>query len=187
MAESADGEVTVPPTLRALLTARLDQVEAAERRCSSAAPSRASSSTAAPCRRSPPRSAGHARAWLGLVRRELIRPDRALYPGDDGFRFRHLLIRDAAYEALPKATRAELHLRFAAGSRSTAESLSSWTRSPASISSGRTSTAARLHPPIRSRARSVAGPQAISPAQAIGPMFGVMRRGPRNSSHGQPH
>ena len=33
---------------------------------------------------------------------------------EDGYRFRHLLIRDAAYEALPKATRAELHERFAA-------------------------------------------------------------------------
>jgi tetratricopeptide (TPR) repeat protein len=43
----------------------------------------------------------------------LIRPDRAQLPGDDGFRFRHLLIRDAAYEALPKANRVELHRRFA--------------------------------------------------------------------------
>ena len=34
-------------------------------------------------------------------------------PADEGFRFRHLLIRDAAYESLPKATRAELHERFA--------------------------------------------------------------------------
>ena len=48
-----------------------------------------------------------------LVRKELIRPDRSRLPGDDAFRFRHLLIRDAAYEALPKATRAELHERFA--------------------------------------------------------------------------
>src|SRR3954453_11092387 len=32
---------------------------------------------------------------------------------DEGFRFRHLLIRDAAYESLPKATRAELHEQFA--------------------------------------------------------------------------
>jgi tetratricopeptide (TPR) repeat protein len=48
-----------------------------------------------------------------LVRRELIRPDRAQIPGDDGFRFLHLLIRDAAYDALPKAVRAELHKRFA--------------------------------------------------------------------------
>jgi tetratricopeptide (TPR) repeat protein len=34
-------------------------------------------------------------------------------PGDDAFRFRHLLIRDAAYDALPKETRADLHERFA--------------------------------------------------------------------------
>jgi tetratricopeptide (TPR) repeat protein len=49
-----------------------------------------------------------------LVRKELIRPDKAQLVGEDGFRFRHILIRDAAYEALPKATRAELHERFAA-------------------------------------------------------------------------
>ena len=48
-----------------------------------------------------------------LVRRGLIRPERAQLPGEDGFRFRHVLIRDAAYDALPKATRAELHERFA--------------------------------------------------------------------------
>ena len=48
-----------------------------------------------------------------LVRKELIRPERAQLAGDDGFRFRHLLIRDAAYDALPKATRADLHERFA--------------------------------------------------------------------------
>src|SRR5439155_5749992 len=48
-----------------------------------------------------------------LVRKELIRPDRSQLAGEDGFRFRHLLIRDAAYDALPKATRAELHERFA--------------------------------------------------------------------------
>src|SRR5262249_61059997 len=49
-----------------------------------------------------------------LARKPLIRPDRPLLAEEDGFRFRHLLIRDAAYEAVPKATRAELHERFAA-------------------------------------------------------------------------
>ena len=48
-----------------------------------------------------------------LVRHELIRPERPQFPGEDGFRFRHLLIRDAAYDALPKAVRADLHRRFA--------------------------------------------------------------------------
>src|SRR5207302_11413719 len=41
-----------------------------------------------------------------------IRPDASQFPGEDGFRFRHLLIRDAAYDALPKATRGDLHERF---------------------------------------------------------------------------
>jgi tetratricopeptide (TPR) repeat protein len=48
-----------------------------------------------------------------LVRKELIRPHPATLQDDEAFRFRHLLIRDAAYDALPKATRAELHQRFA--------------------------------------------------------------------------
>jgi hypothetical protein len=52
--------------------------------------------------------------WLtSLVRKELIRPDTPSFGGDEAFRFRHLLIRDAAYERLPKAVRAELHERFA--------------------------------------------------------------------------
>jgi tetratricopeptide (TPR) repeat protein len=42
-----------------------------------------------------------------------LRPERPQFPGEDAFRFRHLLIRDAAYDALPKASRAELHERFA--------------------------------------------------------------------------
>ena len=49
------------------------------------------------------------RTSLGaLVRKELVRPS-----GDGEFRFRHLLIRDAAYEALPKQLRGDLHERLA--------------------------------------------------------------------------
>jgi tetratricopeptide (TPR) repeat protein len=48
-----------------------------------------------------------------LVRKELIRPERSSFGGDDDFHFRHLLVRDAAYEAIPKELRAELHERFA--------------------------------------------------------------------------
>ncbi len=52
------------------------------------------------------------RSLTGLVRKELVRPDRSeLVPGD-AFRFRHVLIRDAAYEALAKGDRADLHERF---------------------------------------------------------------------------
>jgi class 3 adenylate cyclase/tetratricopeptide (TPR) repeat protein len=48
-----------------------------------------------------------------LVRKELIRPERAQVPGEDAFRFRHILIREAAYDAIPKQARAELHEHFA--------------------------------------------------------------------------
>ena len=45
-----------------------------------------------------------------LVRKDLIRP---MGPDADTFRFRHQLIRDAAYEGMPKELRAGLHERFA--------------------------------------------------------------------------
>ena len=48
-----------------------------------------------------------------LVRKELIRPASALLPGEEAYRFRHLLIRDAAYAAMPKELRATLHERLA--------------------------------------------------------------------------
>ena len=47
------------------------------------------------------------------MRKELIRPDRPHFAGEDAFRFRHLLIRDAAYDSLPKEARAQLHERLA--------------------------------------------------------------------------
>ena len=50
---------------------------------------------------------------LSLVRKELVRPDEPDFDDEDAFRFRHLLIRDTAYESLPKAERAELHRLFA--------------------------------------------------------------------------
>ena len=81
----------------------------------SEARSRARSSIVAPSpssRPDPVRSAVESHLAT-LVRKELIRSTAPTFPEDEGFRFRHLLIRDAAYESLPKATRAELHERFA--------------------------------------------------------------------------
>ena len=48
-----------------------------------------------------------------LVRKELLRPERGVEPAADIYRFRHILIRDAAYEAIPKQLRSDLHERFA--------------------------------------------------------------------------
>ena len=60
-----------------------------------------------------PRHPNLSELLMGLVRRELVRAERSTLPGQEMFRFRHLLIRDAAYEGMPKELRAELHERFA--------------------------------------------------------------------------
>ena len=113
MAGEADGDVVVPPTLQALLAARLDQLEPDERGVVERGAIEgevfhrgAVQALAAGGTQVTPRLAA-------LVRKELIRPDRALLAGEDAFRFRHILIRDAAYDALPKAVRADLHQRYA--------------------------------------------------------------------------
>jgi class 3 adenylate cyclase/tetratricopeptide (TPR) repeat protein len=107
--------VAIPPTIQALIAARLDRLAQEER----AVIERASVVgrvfyRGAVARLSPERARPEVGSHLTtLVRRELIRPHASEF-GDDTFRFRHLLIRDAAYEALPKETRADLHERFAA-------------------------------------------------------------------------
>ncbi|HLA17172.1 MAG TPA: adenylate/guanylate cyclase domain-containing protein, partial [Candidatus Limnocylindrales bacterium] len=108
-------DLTVPPTIQLLLAARLDRLEAEERAViergavegkvfHSGAIAALSSEGLRPQVR--PR-------LLALARKELIRPDRPEFAGEDAFRFRHMLIRDAAYQAMPKEQRAELHEGFA--------------------------------------------------------------------------
>jgi class 3 adenylate cyclase len=53
------------------------------------------------------------RSLQALVRKELIRPGPTTFAGEDAFRFGHLLIRDVAYDSIPKKVRADLHARFA--------------------------------------------------------------------------
>ncbi len=48
-----------------------------------------------------------------LVRKDLVRPEPSLISGQDAYRFRHLLIREAAYATMPKELRAQLHERYA--------------------------------------------------------------------------
>jgi tetratricopeptide (TPR) repeat protein len=111
--EDGASEVAVPPTIQALLAARLDQLDAAERSVLERGSvegqvfHRNAVVAMAP---EEPQVDGR---LMTLVRKDLVRPERSTVVDDDAFRFRHLLIRDAAYESLPKATRAELHERFA--------------------------------------------------------------------------
>ncbi len=109
------GELEVPPTIQALLAARLDRLDPRERDVLGRASIEGKvfhvgAVTALAPEDLRPEVRGH---LLSLVRKELIRPDRSALPGEDAFRFRHLLIRDAAYQSLPKQARAELHERFA--------------------------------------------------------------------------
>ena len=110
---SGGSEVAVPPTIQALLAARLDQLDPAERsvleRAAVAGRVFHQSAVQALCD-----GEQHMTTRLvALVRQELIEPHRAQIPGEDAYRFRHQLIRDAAYDGTPKAVRVELHERFA--------------------------------------------------------------------------
>jgi class 3 adenylate cyclase/tetratricopeptide (TPR) repeat protein len=107
-------EIEIPPTIQALLAARLDQLDPSERhvleRGSVEGEVFHRGGVVALVQDETPVDG----QLVALVRKDLVRPENSQLAGEDGYRFRHLLIRDAAYEALPKATRAELHERFAA-------------------------------------------------------------------------
>ena len=107
--------VTVPGSIHALLAARLDALPAGERRVTErAAVVGEVFERAAVFELSPVAERGQLMSQLlGLVRKELLRPERTESIVGDAFRFRHLLLRDAAYAALSKQERAELHGRFA--------------------------------------------------------------------------
>jgi class 3 adenylate cyclase/tetratricopeptide (TPR) repeat protein len=107
--------VAIPPTIHALLTARLDRLDQEER----AVIERASVVGRqfwwrAITELSPDEKRGGLGGRLqSLTRKELIRPDRSDLSEEDTFRFAHILICDAAYRGIPKAIRADLHERFA--------------------------------------------------------------------------
>jgi class 3 adenylate cyclase/tetratricopeptide (TPR) repeat protein len=113
---SPASELAIPPSIHALLAARLDRLEPEERAVMERAAVvgrdfwRGSVADLSP-EEARPRIGTH---LMALVRKDLIRPSRSVFPREDGFRFRHILIRDAAYLGIAKETRADLHERYAA-------------------------------------------------------------------------
>ncbi|MGH2392911.1 MAG: ATP-binding protein, partial [Candidatus Limnocylindria bacterium] len=109
-------QLAIPPTIQALLAARLDGLGIEDRTVIERASvegkvfHRGAVTEMAP---EPMRPQVRDRL-ASLTRMELVRPDQASFAGEEAYRFRHLLIRDAAYQALAKQTRSELHERFAA-------------------------------------------------------------------------
>jgi class 3 adenylate cyclase/tetratricopeptide (TPR) repeat protein len=106
-------DVTVPPSIHALLAARLDQLDPAERDLLARGSVEGQVFHLGGVRALAPDEPAPELRVTALVRKELVRPEQPTLPAEEAYRFRHLLIRDAAYDALPKATRAELHERFA--------------------------------------------------------------------------
>ena len=109
------GHTAIPPTVRALLAARVDRLTPAERtllECAAIEGAAFRRDTLAEL------MPDDARGTLGsdlmsLIRRDFIRPEPGI-GGHDTFGFNHALIRDAVYEAMPRRTRALLHERYAA-------------------------------------------------------------------------
>jgi DNA-binding SARP family transcriptional activator len=110
----ADG-LPLPPTIQALLAARLERLGPGER----AVLARAAvlgMSFAVPAitevlpEQARPPLGRHLRA---LVAKGLVEPRRSNTTAEEDFRFRHILVQQAAYRSVPKSLRADLHERFA--------------------------------------------------------------------------
>jgi class 3 adenylate cyclase/tetratricopeptide (TPR) repeat protein len=114
VARSDLSDVPVPPTISALLAARLDKLPARERRVVDVASVMGQVFYPAALRAlNVDDSDDVDRGLETLVRQQVVRPERSDLPEHEALAFRHLLIRDAAYDTVPKRTRAELHERFA--------------------------------------------------------------------------
>jgi len=113
VAVKGDADIIVPPTIHALLEARLDKLERSER---------AAAEPASVIGMEFPRSAVQSLApqqirekvgdqLQALTRKHFIRPSAA---GDDDprFRFDHHLVRDTVYNGLLKRARATMHTEF---------------------------------------------------------------------------
>ena len=106
---SGTPDVPVPPSIQVLLASRLDLLDRDERQVVERAAVQGQRFDRQAVERLSGRSAAGVEACLrSLVRKDLVRP-----AGGDAFVFRHLLIRDAAYDALPKQVRSDLHEQLA--------------------------------------------------------------------------
>jgi class 3 adenylate cyclase len=108
--------LAIPPTIHALLAARLDALPSDERAVVEPASViglvfalRAVEELAPSAIREDVPS-----HMASLSHRELVHQEAAAFEDDQTYRFHHLLIRDAAYQGLLKRSRADLHERFVA-------------------------------------------------------------------------
>jgi predicted ATPase len=108
-------DVPIPPSIHALIAARLDRLQPDERAAieRGAVEGKVFHRSAVQYLTPDSVRATVPASLLTLVRKQLIGPDIAFFAGDDAFRFRNLVVRDAAYDAMPKQARADQHERLA--------------------------------------------------------------------------
>jgi class 3 adenylate cyclase/tetratricopeptide (TPR) repeat protein len=109
------GDEHLPPNVQAVLTARVASLDPGERRVLEHASVEGRNFRWNVVAELLPDEARESlgRDLMALVRRQLIEPDPSVFAGEDGFRFSHVLIREAVYEGLPKEVCADLHERLA--------------------------------------------------------------------------
>jgi class 3 adenylate cyclase/tetratricopeptide (TPR) repeat protein len=115
VATTALDDIPIPATISALLAARLDRLAPPERRAIEAASVIGKEfwiDAVIALTAEDARVAARA-AVMALVRKDIVRPDHSRNADDDAFQFRHILIRNSAYNAIPKQERARMHEAFA--------------------------------------------------------------------------
>ena len=107
-------DLEAPPSLEALLGARLDRLPEKERAAAERGAVEGQVFHRGAVEELSERRETILAALAGLEAKELVRAtDEPGVDGGSAFRFRHILIRDAAYRGLPKRLRASLHERYA--------------------------------------------------------------------------
>ena len=104
----------MPPTIQAVLAARLDRLDSAELAIVRAAAVIGKSFSDEAALLLAGRDRSEPESQLGaLVRKQIIEADGGRFGGRRTFSFKHILLRDVAYQGILKAQRADLHERYA--------------------------------------------------------------------------
>jgi class 3 adenylate cyclase len=107
--ETGDPDAPMPTTIRGIIAARLDALPIAERTVLLNAAVAGRVFWRRALERMTPHTDGLSGALAELERRELITRQVSALEGHQQFAFRHVLVRDVAYELLPRAARQERH------------------------------------------------------------------------------
>jgi class 3 adenylate cyclase/tetratricopeptide (TPR) repeat protein len=109
------GPLAIPPTIAALLAARIDGLAPDERIVLERGSVIGEVFYLGAVRELSPETVRDlvGALLLGLSAKQLVAPGRETFASEETYRFRHILIREASYHGLLKQSRAELHERFA--------------------------------------------------------------------------